>query len=294
MKSILVALLLVATVLAGCSGGGSKSDDCTDRCPIPPPAKGKGVIVGLVVDGGFSPVKGAKVIVTSTELSDVSDDAGRFMFQDVNPGLYQLTVSKPGYGTVNPTVDVIADDTAPEVTKVLLMRIPGTEPYVEPLVFEGFIECSAGAALDAGNYAFYSACSHSALQDVLNDRFAVTYELEGAVPTFAQSEMVWTSSQALGNALAVMYSRGGGTVAPVDYVSARGTSPLVIKANQTVLETNEIVSENPLWIRAFPWAETVVGVTLQQKFTVYTHLFYNFEPAEDWTFGTKGEPVPPA
>jgi hypothetical protein len=40
-----------------------------------------------------------------------------------------------------------------------------------------------------------------------------------------------------------------------------------------------------------PWG---VGATYEQRFELFTHVFYGFEPPVGWRFSADGVPVPPA
>jgi len=62
-----------------------------------------GTIVGTVTDPSKAVVGGATVTLTDTTTksarSDVTNDAGRYIFVDVAPGAYELTISKQGFST---------------------------------------------------------------------------------------------------------------------------------------------------------------------------------------------------
>jgi hypothetical protein len=126
--------------------------------------------------------------------------------------------------------------------------------------------------------------------------------------------MVWDSTQAAGGKMSVMYSYFNGCADPVFYCDheVAGASPLLLVANQTVIDTIGLgTAEEELYIRTFTEAidgtrqcspaalpEPVgqpcagpAGLTFEQSFEYYTHIFYGYQPTEGWRFSS-GEPVP--
>jgi hypothetical protein len=113
-----------------------------------------------------------------------------------------------------------------------------------------------------------------------------------------------------------MYSWSGGCGLNCDH-AVDGTSPLLLQANQTMVDTIGLGNGTDLYIRVFnsdldetdaglddvctpvptPPFNNVwclgngVGLTLEQKFNHYTHLFYGYTPPAEWRFSS-GEPVP--
>jgi hypothetical protein len=181
---------------------------------------------------------------------------------------------------------------------------------VDAYVFEGFLAC--GVTLPPVGIALCLAAGA-----YLNDHTQVTYEIARR-PSWVQTEMVWESTQALGDELALMYSYDGGCGLFCDH-EVDGTSPLLLQANQTVIDAISLGNDTEdLYIRVFnsdldetnPGLQDVctpvpdpvlgatwclgngVGLTLQQKFNHYTHVFYGYEPPVDWRFSS-GQPVPP-
>jgi hypothetical protein len=189
------------------------------------------------------------------------------------------------------------------VERILLEADPASTPYHDERVFEGFIECSGtfvvvGVALCSVPNVITNFLG---LGNVTNDRFLVEYDV-AARPMWLQSEMVWESTQQLGDKMAVMYSwdcgdENGGFLC--DHEVA-GTSPLLLVANETAIqEINEgqLGNGTQLMIRVFNRGldETMgrVGMTLEQEFEIYSHFFYGYEPPEGWRFTVDGAPPPP-
>src|SRR6202011_4703727 len=72
---------------------------------IPVPAHGQaanaGSIAGLVTDSSDAAVANATVTLTDkatgTSRAAASNDAGRYIFANVSPGVYEITASKTGF-----------------------------------------------------------------------------------------------------------------------------------------------------------------------------------------------------
>ena len=62
-----------------------------------------GTVSGQVVDQQNASIPGAAVVLTDTgtraQLNTLSNDAGRYIFVDVPPGAYDLSVTKHGFAT---------------------------------------------------------------------------------------------------------------------------------------------------------------------------------------------------
>ena len=259
-----------------------------------------GVIRGVVVDEAIRPIAGATVVLAlgSTTRTETTSDAGAFGFSQLEPGTYFLTVSKAGFSPVQQGVEVQAGVSEPPIAKVLLVADPEQRPYYEILQWEGFIQCSARFFINA-----LAACSAApGSQDNFSYRINPT-----VVPHFAQSEMVWDSTQAAGDGLKIQYTDDSDGLD--NYAIAVGGSPLVINANQTLMASKNVGNETGLYIRVF--SGSVEGtqmpvclptglcegasVVVNQSFTVYTVLFYNMLPPDGWQFGRDGAPpTPPA
>lgn len=80
---------------------------------LPAHAGTRGRISGFALDDLDLPVVFATVLVLETDLVAHTDEQGRFMIHDVQPGIYAVRISGAGYDTVTMTgVKVSADQTA--------------------------------------------------------------------------------------------------------------------------------------------------------------------------------------
>ncbi len=295
MRALLAVALLVALALAGCTQEGATLDagsfvDESEFEGVEATAT-TGVIRGVVVDEAVRPIAGAAITLAGDDPREAtSSEAGAFAFAGLEPGTYFLTTTKIGYSSVQTSVDVVAGVQEPPITKVLLVADPTSTPFVTSATLDGFIECSVRTP----------AIGYALCEGIGNDNVVHDLALDG-VPTFAQGELVWDSTQALGDELSFNWRKTG---TDTDYIDTEGPSPLLLQANNTLLAKNDVGTEQPLRSVIFsghnPLTEPPggilwgVGVQFQQKFTIYLHVFYNFEPQPDWRFTANGPPeVPP-
>lgn len=286
----LVALLLV---LPGCSSQGASPTATSASVTFDDvhleAHSGKGLIRGIVTDSAVRPVAGANVSLREPNQHVLTDAQGRFGFSEVEPGVHFLTASKVGFTTVQTSVEVAADRKDPPLAQLRLEAVPGSQPYFTPLKWDGFMQCSF---IVAG--AFGTGCLLTvAVPTGDSSRFFSPID---RTPSFLQNELRWTATQALGTNLCMRTYASkniGGTLLGPDTC---GPDPILQRYNGTNLAKQQVGSgmgiERVVYVASYLPSNTF-GFALNQDFTVYTHLFYNFEPKPDWTFGHDGEPVVP-
>ena len=72
-----------------------------------------GSIEGSVIDKNSNvPLMGVTVTIPATNKNDISDQFGRFLIKDVQPGIYELQLTSIGYKTKSVEVDVKKDEVA--------------------------------------------------------------------------------------------------------------------------------------------------------------------------------------
>lgn len=281
MRAILLTLALLCITLAGCS---EDKPDPVDPGPVPDKVeKGKGVIRGIVIDAAITPVQDATVAV-GDDLSTRTDADGAFLFVDVEPGTYFLTVSKPGWTEVQQNVEVVADERAPPVVKVQLQQLPGTVPVAVTQVQEGFIACSFGTPIN------YGSCAAGAEENTV-----LQYPFDG-IPDTIQVEVVWESTQPSGDNLYLIEAVCADDDCPVagennvDGFPSRfeeGTrqSPAVARADTAFIQGRDLPGGGVLAVDVSADGPALAtGVALDQSFTAYVTFFYNITPEEGWTF----------
>jgi hypothetical protein len=301
----LVALLL----LAGCSGGNhpkASPDEQAFQGLDLKATSTTGILRGVVVDDAIRPIAGAQVDLTggpasAAPQSTKSTDQGAFAFDNLAPGTYFVHVQKGGYSAAQQSADVVAGVSDPAAIKVQLLRDASyVVPFAETYVFDGFIECSAGFADQLGDYAVENACSESVdpgmgvppVTPFSNSVTFAQYNLSKA-PTYVQSEAVWQSTQAASKSLNLNFAvKDDSALDGWDDLSVDGPSPL-LNAMDNATAAHFDGKDNVLTLRVFPWTDSTPGpiVSIEQKFTVYTTVFYGYQPPADWRLSS-GDPVP--
>ena len=286
-------------LLAGCSNGGGK-DAAQEQAFEELGAeatKTTGILRGVVVDDAIRPIAGASILLRGGDSGDqrmATNEQGLFAFDGLAPGSYLVSASKGGYVPAQGSSDVVAGVNDPPILKLLLQPDASFKaPYFEQYVFDGFIECSFGAAVDAGDYGVENACSES-VQDVqpfVNSQTFVQYQLSGS-PAWVQSETVWESTQAASRSL-------NHNFAYPDEDELDGWADLGVDGPSPLLNTMDADTaakyspDGTLTIRMFPWTDEYPGpiIALQQRFTVVTTIFYGYEPPMGW-LAASGDAVP--
>ncbi|MEA3142810.1 MAG: Carboxypeptidase regulatory-like domain [Thermoplasmata archaeon] len=314
-----LALALCIAALAGCAS--KASSDPTEKAlegVTVAATPTTGVVRGLVVDSAVRPLAGVDLALragSSKVLHTNSTATGAFGFQGLEAGTYFIKATKAGYTDVQTSVEVVAGESNPPITRVSMAINPSTRPFVETFVFKGFIDCSVTAVAIG---AALCAIPNILVANATNDNTQVHYQPQ-RVPTWAQSEMVWKSTQNLGESLNLAYTwdcgdQNGGLLC--DH-QVRGPSPLLLAANATAIAKIGMGNTTDTYIRVFntyndatapppgtcaPEAPQPVGkrcprgvgATVEQEFTIYTHLFYGFAPPEGYRFSADGSPAVPA
>jgi hypothetical protein len=292
---------LLATALAGCAHGGAEEG----------PAALAGVLHGIVVDTGIRPLAHVQLFTKGPGgmLWVNTTATGAFAFPPLPPGIYAVMAHRAGFHDTSTTGEVDGTD---RPLRILMEPDAATRPYVTAHVFRGFIECSSstvGLAItlcSVPNVPGVNVTRDNAVTDIFLD----------AAPLWAQHELVWQPTQSLGDQLRLVVR---GTPADSSYGSSElnstvGVSPLLATANTTVLADSGIGPGGAITLIVFaggmagsgsqvctppvPGALDGAclfdsGATLEQEFTLYSHLFHGFTPPPGYRFSVDGEPVPP-
>ncbi|MCA1819084.1 MAG: carboxypeptidase-like regulatory domain-containing protein [Halobacteriales archaeon] len=314
LRLTLALLLCSSLFLAGCTSKAATEETTLEGVDVAATAT-TGVVRGIVVDTAVRPLAGVHLalrVSAERTLHTNSTATGGFGFQGLEAGTYFIKASKQGYREVQVSAEVRAGDSNPPLVRVGMEINPSDRPFVESYVFKGFMDCSVTAVAIG---AALCAIPNIFVDNATNDNTQVHYQPQ-RVPTWAQSEMVWDSTQSLGESLSLMYSWDCGETLLCDH-QVRGGSPLLLTANRTVIDTIGIGNSTDVYIRVFntyndatapppgtctpdvpgvsgPRCPRGVGATVEQDFTIYTHLFYGFAPPEGYRFSADGDPQVPA
>ena len=294
---LLPVLLLAGTLLAGCSGGGTP-DDCTGAdCPGAglDVDEDTGGIRGIVVDDSIRPVEGAKVVLMNGD-ETLTDAQGRFTFTGLAPGEHFITVSKPGYATMQATAKVVAGVAEPDVVKVVLEYLVDAQPYTEFHEFRGFYECGFAAPFitdscdfgvrtvsDEENATTGTGAVPRGVQDNRNTMFV---EVPASTVTIVQ-EAYWENPD-VSSMMILLDST------PIDnacdcsersYLETVGPSPTYGRVDGEAVPAGETVA-----VRGFlPFGDPQYAVN--HEFQIFTTLFHNAPAPEGWSF-VNGDEMP--
>lgn len=234
-------------------------------------------ISGVVVSLAIAPLANVSVGLSPAGLEATTDADGRFAFDGLRAGPYTIVASLEGF---LPST-VVAEAGGP-VVKVVLEPDRQVGAYVESYVFDGFLE-----------WSFNVAGARS------SNSVSPNYTIGVRPPDLIQSEMVWESTQALGNTLDLTAIADDGGVTVPDFARSVGPSPLLMVINSSVILEYKLGPGVLLDFTVFAGedpnpAGRGVGLALSQSYRLVTHMFYGYLPPEGWRFTADGEPPGPA
>ena len=327
MAKTLVLLLAFGVLLSGCSqkGGDGKTDpqleQSFDEFDLQATAT-TGVIRGIVVDDAIKPIPGALVALSGeSKLETKTDGNGLFGFDDLPAQTYFLSITKAGYRPTQQSVDVVAGVADPPIAKVLLQADPSSIPYFEQTSYTGYIQCGfllTRFVFDA-SYCDPQGATGLSANDDSSPWFAVTGE-----PTYFQSEMTWEAAQEFSKTLVtIQWACNEDDCGNDDYrlCNVWGTSPIICRVDMeggggmtdpttggqlgggVGINESKLGSENQgfqtamfagCYNQCVPGTAVGAGMAIEQKFTIFTTLFYGYAPPADWSFVADGYvPLPP-
>ncbi len=293
----MTVLCLLAAVLAGCADpptGSSDGDEFQEYEEDLKATKTTGVIRGVVVDASISPIAEAVVTIKSLSLTTTTNSQGLFGFDDLEPGNYFVEATKARHTKIQASVQVVAGVDKPDIVRMQIEVIPGAEPLIEPLKFNGHLTC--GAAI----FATSVGCTTLAIiADQIGDQ-SIFYHSFETEPNHVQAELVWENTQPAAGMFIWEITPGGNT-----HIGYRETtySPALAYLNNATIEANRdgIMDDGGIALRFFGGPHELCtgiygfgcGLTLDQSATAYVHNFYNVPVIEGWRFTSDGDhPVP--
>jgi len=293
----ILALLLVALLLAGCSGGGAGEQGVPGDDGAPKGHSGEvGAVSGLVMDDERQPIAGAEVRLVELSRNTTSNAEGRFVFSKVPVGSYVLNATANGFhgGDVKVTVEA----TRTSSLLVTLLPLPRDVAFHVTFPYEGMQDCMVYTSVFLMSCSYpYTAGVGTAAQhgvnltqygvpaDVQTNRYKYNFSV-GADHTAIISELVWKAATDSSRYYKLQLSCAwydavvddclppGQTAPSADttYAVARGISPLRIEWKQDM---------KPKWL---PWimaraylsgpVDKPAGAALSQRISMYNTVFY--------------------
>ncbi|MFO1533852.1 MAG: carboxypeptidase-like regulatory domain-containing protein [Thermoplasmatota archaeon] len=175
LAASILALLVTATMLSGCSG--------SSPSPTSNLAAGKGGMSGLLIDDVYRPIPGGLVLIEGIGLTATTDDLGQFHFDDLLPGSYVLLATAPGHEAAPVPVDVQADKYA-EV-EVLARRVFSDNGRTVTSEYSVFVPC----AIDFVYSGIVTDCTGDQSGDTFRAGYTVDYRPYNKTATYLLVEM---------------------------------------------------------------------------------------------------------
>ncbi len=302
MRSRFVAVaVIVLMALAGCAGPSPEATAAENEVT--------GVLRGVVVDEVIQPEPGVDVVLMPGNLRNVTDSEGRFAFSVPGSGVYTVTASKSGFSATS--IIATYDMDASESVTIVLPADPADQAFVSTYKFSGMFECGVfPVACSNINIATWVVlCSYGICLGNLTTDSALFLQWLDAPPLHLQSELVWDSTQPLGDSLG--FAIGGATEEQLSTGGATtnnytfGGSPLMLTVGGADLVESQIGVDRALLTQVVSAPASDIpggcvfynpcgpGVQLMQPFETFTHAFYGFIPELGWRFTNDGAPDTP-
>ncbi|MEK6975301.1 MAG: carboxypeptidase-like regulatory domain-containing protein [Candidatus Thermoplasmatota archaeon] len=311
MKANLSLFVAIGIVLSGCSGGGEAPTQSFDDLKGTASAT-TGVLRGLVVDDRIMPVVGAIVDLrgASERPNGTTDDQGRFVFSDLEPGTYFLVVSSPLHKSIQSSAEVMAGEDEPEIVRVQLERLFTQDPFPVQVVREGHFQCS-----QEGLSVWYS--SSTCIDGITGPYVRELYPESSNLTTQNREwhadvgpgwqaivfEMQWDptsdgTSQRMGMVVSTYKPERDATHTFAEFegeTPVRGQIDVGVEhETASGVEPTMIPPEGMTNMSFFVGVRSdgfIPGLALNQQFKVYITMFHYGRPPADWSF-VAGDPLP--
>ena len=278
MRSQPLGLAIVAILLlAGCTGSPTSTPTSPPATTAPTATASDvtGSIEGLVTNDETLPLEGASIGLQDTSLTATTDAAGKFVFNDLEPGDYKVFASKLGYGSAGRAVTVIAGEIAAVQLQLEAISLTNTSFY-QTTPYEGFMVCSISAFSPVNCNAEGVAGEDTTSWIVDVDR---TYPLKEAV-----IELTWVpTSPTTGQEMEIEFCEdienrqvlcAQGQV-DAWYTYADGPPPVTLRVSDIPKEATQLLVGAGAKFGAAP--------VVQQRFTEYVTWCYVEKCADDFS-----------
>ena len=294
MKDIRWGLFVTILLVTGCldSADPAAPSPTGPKSRVAPPGAPDGFsadlgrIEGLVVTSETEPVAGANVsIFDPFELTATTDDDGRFAFERLAPDTYSLVAMAPGYKAQARKIEVGADMVAE--AHLILEAVAVLEPFTASFVDEGFLTLQLVApGTPATNPGGLLTLAPGAGRDKWVFHHPSQDELAGYVGALA-----WTANQYFSARNMTLHANSTHDQPGHFLNTSRGPSPVLLrivlpepKSAGVVTSQLYLVNEcaQPADCASKP-PERWQQVVFQQRFHVYSTLFYVEPPPESYS-----------
>lgn len=323
-------VVVLVLLLAGCAGTTGSTSSAEGDSLAPGQGVLAGLVVDDAIRpiaGASIDVTGPGGAFNAT-----TDAGGLFEIRGLEPGAYLVRVTKEYYSPHEQAVVVQTGVEDPDLVRFQLVFEASSVPFASVYKYEGFHECGLNFIRVCSNIniaTWIVVCGSTGgavcLGNVTGDR-SLFFVLIDGIPSFIQAELVWEPTAETGRALAFVI--GGGNESELNsgfasgYNYTEGESPLMLRITNhegenswcyqnvddcevpETLNYTRIGAERALlgqvdagdsiqWDPTCTFSPCELGFSVQQSFTMFTTVFYGYEPADEWRFTTDGQPPPP-
>lgn len=282
-RAIASFTLVLTALLAGCAGdpGGDGTTepepDAFDGVQV---SDTTGAIRGIVFDESITPL--VDVLVSLSDGANrTTDDQGAFVFDNLAPGDYFVSASKPGFNAMQQSVSVVAGIEEPPITKIQLTVNVADQPFTELYQWTGFLQCGAWAVAVTTNPCAFSG------SDNVHD---FPWSASGRIPDFFQAEAIWTGTQPTGNWLDFSVNDPNGLNTSCFGVNSE--SPAILNNTKEAIIACEGDEATKLTLKIFPGATNDTPPTptilANQQYDIYVQYFFGFTPRAGYTLAADG------
>jgi hypothetical protein len=289
------ALLTLALLLAGCSGGGAGDSSAAV------PGEGNelaqaGRLCLVVVDEAIRPIATAQVAVATPagDQNATTGDDGLACF-DVADGTYIIQVSHLLYNPAQTSVEFAADDPA-HVVRVQLTRLFLQDPFHEERKVEGYIQCGYSvsgvmSSLCLNDYTHFVGPYTCPQCEHILDKRSADFEVGAGWQTMVY-ELTWDPTTATSEEMRLTISHFP-RPATHWYCGGAGPDPVLVRMEVGVVcedqqDEPELVPPEGLpnmhLFGATAASDAPASFTFGQSFAVYMNFFYYGKPPEGWSF----------
>lgn len=256
---------MMLTMMAGCADETPEAEDVLAPQEVKVEDRSLGAISGVVVDETIRPVAGASLDIRAADgksASVTSDEMGRFVHEDLLPGVYFIAASAPGFFDTQQAVEVTAGQVAKP--KILLQVDWTPKPFHETLDFNGILRVSDW-------YGTYLLTVMMGNTEFCECEFS--FEVPDTVHSFVV-EAFWEPN--LGDPAHELYFE------VEDRETAEGDGLYSTAPFHKVYPRTLFGGSNELLVRV----SSGQGVDLDQEFEIFITLFHLAAPPADWSIAT--------
>jgi hypothetical protein len=273
--------VLGVLLLAGCAdGNATEAEVLPEAFNEVVVTSTTGAIRGIIISEAIVPIPDATVTLIATNTTQVTNQDGAFVFSGLEPGSHFLSISKPGYFTMQTSTEVVPGVEDPPIVKVQLTIDIANQPFTELLQWAAFLQCGFSVPMVGS----VNPCALADSDNVHEFPFGAN-----RTPDLVQVEAVWEGTQPLGNYLSMGFYDPDSLAS--NWKSVDGSSPLIV--NATAAEITDALTEDAdkTIVRVFPGTGpdgTNPVLVLNQRYDIYVTHFYGFVPRAGWSFAVDG------